>query len=423
MSPSRACSVLVAVLAAVVLLAPAFAATGDDDVERRMLEVASGLRCPVCQNLSVADSTSEMAREMRSLIVDELRAGKSPEQIRAYFVEKYGQWILLSPTPKGFGLLVWVLPVVASVAGLAVAAWVLTGWTRRRARPVPAPLDDARRARLRQLATAEALPADVSADEIRALDALSELEFDHRAGKLSARDYEELRALYEARAVEEARVSARARAERRVAELEARTAALLSGAAAPEARRRPRRWRWAAAGVFVVVFGVALTVFLAGAVRPRDAGGITGDPLTGTAAELMASRDVPALLGAGQAAIGREDYREATALFRRVLEIDAAEPTANAYLGLILHRTGRGAEALAAFERALARDPISAPALWGKGLVLYETMNRPADALHVWQTLLSLKLSDEDRRHVSAQVSKVRQQLDAGAGPRRSGGR
>ena len=79
MSTARSSSVLVAALALLLLVAGAVA--GQDDFERRMLDIASGLRCPVCQNLSVADSTSELARDMRALIVDQLRAGKTPEEI------------------------------------------------------------------------------------------------------------------------------------------------------------------------------------------------------------------------------------------------------------------------------------------------------------------------------------------------------
>src|SRR3989337_3842696 len=89
-------------LGCVVLLSPA-AVAGGEDLDEQMRAIASGLRCPVCQNLSVADSTSELARDMRALIVDQLRAGKTPEEIRAYFVSKYGPWILLAPPARGIG--------------------------------------------------------------------------------------------------------------------------------------------------------------------------------------------------------------------------------------------------------------------------------------------------------------------------------
>ena len=65
--------------------------------EREVYEVAAQLRCVVCQNLSVADSPSEMASQMRGIVRERLAAGETPAQVTEYFVDKYGQWILLSP--------------------------------------------------------------------------------------------------------------------------------------------------------------------------------------------------------------------------------------------------------------------------------------------------------------------------------------
>ena len=187
---------ILAALVAPLLLVAVVAARGDS--EREMREIAAGLRCPVCQNLSVADSPSEMAQEMRGLVLDQLRAGKSREEIRAYFVSKYGEWILLSPTPKGFALLVWVLPGLGLLAALAGAVTALRRWTRRKSTP-SLPVDESAIARVRA-AVQNDDPSAMTAEEARLVEGLRELEFDHRAGKLSARDYEELRSLYEVKA-------------------------------------------------------------------------------------------------------------------------------------------------------------------------------------------------------------------------------
>ena len=88
------------------------------ELEDQVRAIAADLRCPVCQNLSVADSPSELAQQMRSIIEQQLKEGKSPEQVRAYFVSKYGEWILLAPKPRGFNLLLWVLPYFALVGGI-----------------------------------------------------------------------------------------------------------------------------------------------------------------------------------------------------------------------------------------------------------------------------------------------------------------
>ena len=109
--------------------------------EQTVYEIASQLRCVVCQNLSVADSPSEMALQMRSVIKERLAAGERPDQVMRYFVDKYGVWILLSPPRHGFSLLVWVFPFVAVFVGLGIVALVLRKWTRRR-RPSPqTPID------------------------------------------------------------------------------------------------------------------------------------------------------------------------------------------------------------------------------------------------------------------------------------------
>src|SRR5437016_12841262 len=74
-------------------------------------EIAAQLRCVVCQNLAVADSPSEMASQMRAIIRERLAAGESPAEVQRYFVDRYGEWILLAPPRRGFNLLVWLLPL------------------------------------------------------------------------------------------------------------------------------------------------------------------------------------------------------------------------------------------------------------------------------------------------------------------------
>jgi cytochrome c-type biogenesis protein CcmH len=91
--------------------------------------LSSELRCPVCQGLSLADSPSELALEMRDVIKDQLREGKSPEQVRQYFIGKYGEWILLEPQPHGLNLIVYVLPVLAVAGGLLLIWRAVRKWT------------------------------------------------------------------------------------------------------------------------------------------------------------------------------------------------------------------------------------------------------------------------------------------------------
>jgi cytochrome c-type biogenesis protein CcmH len=91
--------------------------------------VAAQLRCPVCQGLSLADSPSELALEMKDVVRDQLAAGRTPDEVKAYFVAKYGEWILLEPPRRGVNLLAYALPAIALVAGLGVIWLALRRWT------------------------------------------------------------------------------------------------------------------------------------------------------------------------------------------------------------------------------------------------------------------------------------------------------
>jgi len=101
-------------------------------------EVASQLRCVVCQGLSLQDSPSSLAQEMRSLIRERLEAGETPEQVKAYFVRSYGEWILLEPTARGFNLAVYLLPLAAVIGGAALITVVARKWLRASAAAAPA---------------------------------------------------------------------------------------------------------------------------------------------------------------------------------------------------------------------------------------------------------------------------------------------
>ena len=83
---------------------------------QRTHEVAALLRCPVCQGMSVADSPSEMAINMKEQVRELLARGYTEEQILKYFELSYGEFVLLRPkTP-----LIWILPVLALVLGAAL---------------------------------------------------------------------------------------------------------------------------------------------------------------------------------------------------------------------------------------------------------------------------------------------------------------
>jgi cytochrome c-type biogenesis protein CcmH/NrfF len=102
----------------------------DSVLEARTAALASQLRCPVCQGLSIQDSPSELSQQMRAVVKDQLREGKTPEQVKAYFISKYGEWILLEPKAHGFNVLVYAMPVLLVALGLGVIVLAVRKWTR-----------------------------------------------------------------------------------------------------------------------------------------------------------------------------------------------------------------------------------------------------------------------------------------------------
>ncbi len=115
----------------------------DSVLDAQTKALASELRCPVCQGLSLQDSPSELAQQMRGLIRDQLRAGRTPDQVRAYFVSKYGEWILMKPEAHGFNLAVYILPVLGLVLGAVVIVLAARRWMRPASSEADQPSADA----------------------------------------------------------------------------------------------------------------------------------------------------------------------------------------------------------------------------------------------------------------------------------------
>jgi cytochrome c-type biogenesis protein CcmH len=105
----------------------------DSALESRTAAVASTLRCPVCQGESIQESPAQLAQDMKAIVRDQLRAGKTPDEIRAYFVSRYGEWILLEPAMRGLNVLLYVFPVALVIGGLALVVVLVRRWSKAEA--------------------------------------------------------------------------------------------------------------------------------------------------------------------------------------------------------------------------------------------------------------------------------------------------
>lgn len=124
----------------------------EDELQRQILDIAKQLRCAVCQNQPISESQAELARDMRAIIGEQLVAGKSPDEIIAYFVARYGDYVLLSPPMDRAGAPVWLLPPALLLVIGFFAVWFLRQRLRRPSPPA-AELSEADRSRVQAART------------------------------------------------------------------------------------------------------------------------------------------------------------------------------------------------------------------------------------------------------------------------------
>ncbi|OUJ15125.1 cytochrome c-type biogenesis protein [Acetobacter sp. DsW_063] len=140
-------------LAAMLFLAPVLASAVDDPSEMlpdpkqeaRAEAIGSQLRCLVCQNESIEDSSAGLARDLRKVVREHVAKGENQQQVIAWMVSRYGDFIRLSPPVTVATLLLWGMPALALLAGIVGAVVIF------RKKPQAAPLTDEERARLEEL--------------------------------------------------------------------------------------------------------------------------------------------------------------------------------------------------------------------------------------------------------------------------------
>lgn len=88
--------------------------------EARVMRLGKQLRCAVCQGVSIADSPASMARAQLDKVRELVSENKTDEEIYAYFIERYGEWVLLQPTTGGLNSVLWLGPLALLGIGLIV---------------------------------------------------------------------------------------------------------------------------------------------------------------------------------------------------------------------------------------------------------------------------------------------------------------
>ncbi|MGH9098257.1 MAG: cytochrome c-type biogenesis protein, partial [Acidimicrobiales bacterium] len=179
--------VLGAVLVVALLIGSGALNSAPTTPAQRAVGIETRIKCPSCEDLSVANSSAQTAVIIRNTVGQLIGEGKSDQQIEAYLVSRYGSSIVLVPPASGWSLLVWVLPLGGGVLAIGLLAVVLV---RKRRNGVVAPAEAAR-------AETE-IDAGASADQLDARrqfleQSLADAFDEHRAGDLSEVDYQTLR--------------------------------------------------------------------------------------------------------------------------------------------------------------------------------------------------------------------------------------
>ena len=347
--------------------------TGGESSGDRVESLAERLRCPVCQSESVADSSSQTARDMRSLIGERIEAGDSDSEVEAFFVARYGEWILLDPPASGRTLLVWLLPIFAAAAGLIL---VLT--RRRRASPQafadPSALED-------QLSSARADLAEVAAQaQVGDIDGLT-------AKRLDDTYRAEIETL-------ESQL---------IAEQDDEPATLPSRA----------RVLW---GVGIIAVGVAaVTVAAIAAVEPRSDGGfVTGgieeqNPLDDVSNEeleqVVAANPelIPMRLALARRYFEAGEYSEALEHYLPILETEQ-NPEALANVGWMAYASGEAGTAAGYLEQSLEVAPDYPQAKWFLANVRYFGLDDRPSARALLEDVLATDSVPSDIRQEAARM-------------------
>ena len=399
----------------------------DAAFEAKVRDVALSLRCPVCQNNSIEESPAVLAQDMKREVRQRLAAGESPDEIRRYFVSRYGEWVLTKPRAAGVNLSVWLLPVVALFAGALVVWSAVRRWVRQ---------GDAARVQAAVLVAPSVTEPGtlLDAGELRARKAtlqasLQELTSEFEAGRLDARDLAILKGRDEAELA-------------KVVESLKRLKKETADAGKSRAEGRPatagRGGVWFARlgwSVGLAAFALILVLTLRGSVAARPEGAvITGSQVASVApvdmelqkigpldslriAQLEAkvagdSTNVPALIELGHLYLAQGLIEKATLVDTLAIRLQPDAPSsaeAFAHLGMILWGTGETAGALQSLDKAVFLRPELPEALLYRGIILFQGMQDMPAAAEAFDHYLAVAPPDANTGRIRALRDAARQ--------------
>lgn len=119
----------------------------DPAEEARARALSRDFRCLVCQNQSIEDSNADLAADLRHVVRERIRAGDTDDEVRAYLVARYGDWVLMKPPFNARTLLIWLGPLL----GLVAAGGAVILYYRRMRGQAPEPLSAEEESRLKTL--------------------------------------------------------------------------------------------------------------------------------------------------------------------------------------------------------------------------------------------------------------------------------
>jgi cytochrome c-type biogenesis protein CcmH len=123
----------------------------DEGLEARARVISKGLRCPVCQNESIDESSASLAADLRLLVRERLIAGDSDEEVFDFVVRRYGEFVLLAPSTSGANIVLWIAAPAMLWIGLMFGIFFIRSRSKLAGHKQDRPLDSSEKAELEKI--------------------------------------------------------------------------------------------------------------------------------------------------------------------------------------------------------------------------------------------------------------------------------